>query len=318
MRGVIVDEDTLAADDLDLGTLLSIDMDWQRYSTTSADQLAQRLAGAEVVLTNKVVIDRALMMANPQLRYVGVMATGTNNVDLEAAAELGIQVTNVTGYGAPSVVQHCFALLLSLATRQRLYHRDVEAGRWQQSDGFCLLDYPIMELAGKTLVLVGYGELGQGVGRIAQAFNMRVVVCNTPGSPNQQAHRPALDDVLAEADVVSLHCPLTESTRNLIDQRRLEMMKSSALLLNTARGGLVDESALVAALRAGDIGGAGFDVLTLEPPVSGNPLLEDDIPNLIVTPHCAWGSQEARQRLVNIVADNLRTYLAGDSRNRVC
>ncbi|WP_426415827.1 2-hydroxyacid dehydrogenase [Aestuariirhabdus sp. LZHN29] len=317
MRAVIVDEGTLASGDLDLSALLSIDADWQRHDYTRPEQLAERIAGAEVVLTNKVVIGRELIKSNPQLQYIGVLATGTNNIDLQAAEECGVAVTNVTGYGAPSVVQHCWSLILSLATRQGSYHRDIRAGRWAASEAFCLLDYPIMELAGKTLLLIGYGELGQGVARIAKAFGMSVVVANTPGSPNQRADRPELEPALAEADIVSLHCPLTEHTRHLLDERRLGLLKPSALLINTARGGLVDEAALAAALRAGQLGGAGFDVLSTEPPKGGNPLLAEDIPNLILTPHSAWGSREARQRLVMIAADNLNAFLAGDSRNRL-
>ncbi|MCL6415646.1 D-2-hydroxyacid dehydrogenase [Aestuariirhabdus sp. Z084] len=317
MRAVIVDEGTLAAGDLDLSPLLETDARWQRYPKTAPGQLAERIAGAEIVLSNKAMLDRELIMANPQLRYIGVLATGTNNVDLEAAREQGVAVTNVTGYGAPSVVQHCWSLILSLATRQGLYHRDVMAGRWQSSDSFCLLDYPIMELADKTLLLVGYGELGKGVATIAKAFGMRVVVANTPGSPNQSPERPSLDDALGEADVVSLHCPLTEHTQNLIDARRLSLLKPSTLLINTARGGLVDEAALAQALRTRSLAGAGFDVLSTEPPRQGNALLAGDIPNLILTPHSAWGSREARQRLVNIAADNLKAYLAGESRNRL-
>ncbi|RRJ82306.1 D-2-hydroxyacid dehydrogenase [Aestuariirhabdus litorea] len=317
MRAVIVDEATLAAEDLDLSGLLSIEADWQRYPKTATGELAERIAGAEIVLTNKVVLDRSLIEANPQLRYIGVLATGTNNVDLKAAEACGVAVTNVTGYGAPSVVQHCWSLILSLATRQSLYHRDVVAGRWTVSDSFCLLDYPIMELAGKTLLLVGYGELGQGVARIAEAFAMKVVVANTPGSPNQRRDRPDLDAALPGADVISLHCPLTEPTLGLVDARRLGLMKPSALLINTARGGLVDEAALAAALRAGQLAGAGVDVLSSEPPRADNPLLGKDIPNLILTPHSAWGSREARQRLVEIAAGNLRAFLAGESRNRL-
>ena len=269
-----------------------------------------------MVVTNKVVLDRDTLAGAEDLRLVCIAATGTNNVDLAAARELGIAVTNVARYATPAVVQHVFALILALTTRLPDYQRAVAAGAWQRHDAFCLLDHPIRELAGRTLGIVGFGELGQAVARVADAFGMSVLIAQRPGGPPQAGRLP-LDALLPRVDVLSLHCPLTDATRGLIGARELGLMRRDALLINTARGGLVDEAALAAALRGGDLGGAGVDVLTREPPAEGNPLLAADIPHLIVTPHTAWASREARQRLLDEVAANIAAFLAGQTRNRV-
>ncbi len=308
MKGVILDWATLGLG-VDISPLTDIELEWAVYDMSAPEEVAERIQDAAVVLSNKVVITLAHMEALPTLRYIGVMATGMNNVDLEAARQLGITVTNVTGYGTASVAQHAFSLMLSLATSQPRYARASQDGTWAASPMFCLLDYPIMELHGRKLLIIGYGELGQAVARLAEAFGMDVMVAAIPGSPTHATDRIALDEGLAQADVVSLHCPLTEQTRHLIDSRRLSLMQPHALLINTARGGLVDEDALVAALKQGRLGGAGFDVLSEEPPVNGNVLLDSNIPNLIVTPHCAWASKSARQRLVNMAANNLQMFL---------
>ncbi len=268
------------------------------------------------MISNKVLIDRSLMAACTRLKLICIAATGTNNVDLEAAAELGIAVTNVTAYGTPSVVQHVFSLILSLATRQPQYREAVARGDWQRASQFCLLDYPIWELSGKHLGILGYGELGRAVARVAQAFGMQVLVAQRPGGP-PQAGRIPLEDLLPRVDVLSLHVPLAQNTRNLIGARELSLMQPHALLINTARGGIVDEAALADALIGGRLGGAGVDVLSKEPPSDGNPLLNPQLPNLILTPHIAWASLESRQRLVNEIEANIRAYLAGESRNRV-
>jgi glycerate dehydrogenase len=315
MRGVLLDLDTLG-DDLDLGRLeASLDA-WQLHPVTTPDEVAARIAGAEVVVSNKVVLDAATVAAADRLRFIAVAATGTNNVDLDAARAAGVTVSNVTAYGTPSVAQHVFTLLLTLTTRLLDYRAAVIDGRWAASPHFCLLDYPIRELAGKTLGIVGYGELGQGVARLAEAFGMTVLVAQRPGGP-AQAGRVPLDELLPQVDVLTLHCPLNEATQNLIGAQELAAMRDDAVLINTARGGIVDEAALAAALRTGTLGGAGFDVLTVEPPVDGNPLLESDIPNLIVTPHIAWAARESRQRLIDQVAENIERFRAGDPRNRV-
>jgi glycerate dehydrogenase len=313
---VFLDLASVDRGDLDLATLHRAAGPWATFPQTPAELTAARIADAAVVVTNKVVIDRAVMAACPGLRLVCVAATGTNNVDLVAAGERGVAVCNVTGYATPSVVQHVLALMLALTTRLAEHAAAARDGRWAASDLFCLLDFPFRELAGRTLGVVGYGELGQGVARVAQALGMSVLVAQRPGGPAQEGRTP-LDELLARSDVVTLHVPLADNTRGLIGARELALMKPDALLINTARGGIVDEDALVAALRAGRLGGAGVDVLAVEPPRGGSPLLEDPPPNLIVTPHVAWASREARQRLIDEVARNIEAFAAGEARNRV-
>ncbi len=310
MNAVFLDRSSLDFADLDLSPLEAVVDQLECHDRTLAGQVAERIADAQVVIVNKVVLDRAVLSGASALRLVCVAATGTNNVDLAAAAELGIRVCNCQAYGTASVVQHVFALLLGLATRLPDYQQAVARGDWQRSEQFCLLDYPITELAGKVMGIVGYGELGQGVARIAEAFGMQVRVAQRPGS-SATAGREPLEQLLAEVDVLSLHCPLTEATRNLIGAAELARMKPSALLINAARGGIVDEQALADALRAGRIAGAGVDVLSQEPPSAGNPLLAADIPNLILTPHSAWGSLEARQRIVQQLAATIAAWTRG-------
>lgn len=307
---------TIDLGDLDTGALQRLPFDWSFHPQTSPEQILERIRGARVVVSNKVALDRTLLDQAPGLELICIAATGTNNVDLQAARERGITVTNVTGYATPAVVQHVFSLILALTTRLIEYQTDVTAGAWQSSDRFCLLDHPIRELAGKRLGIVGYGELGRGVARVAAAFGMEVLLAQRPGGPPQQG-RLALNTLLQQVDVLSLHCPLTDATRGLIGPQELDRMRPDALLIDTARGGIVDEAALAAALRAGRLGGAGIDVLAQEPPVDGSPLLEPGIPNLIVTPHVAWASREARQRLLDGVAANIEAWLAGETRNPV-
>lgn len=317
-RGVILDLDTLHPDDLDLSDLYATLSDWTAYARTAPADAPAHLRRAEVAITNKAIIDAAALAQAESLRLVCIAATGTNNVDLAAAAARGIAVTHVTGYGTPSVVEHTFALILALK-RRLAEHRQAAMERWRKWPDFCVLDYPVTELAGRTLGIVGYGELGRATAAVGRAFGMEVVIARRPGgSGGDQAGRLPLGELLRVADVVSLHCPLTPATRNLIGAVELARMKPDALLINTARGGIVDEAALLAALRAGRPGGAGLDVLIEEPPRHGNPLLAADLPNLIVTPHIAWASREARQRLVDGVAANIRAFRAGEKRNRVC
>ena len=313
LSGVLLDRATIDSGDIDFSDLESIFPQWDFYDFTARQQVDERIRDTAVVVSNKVMLDEATLRSAPRLRLVCIAATGTNNVDLDAAQALGIPVCNVRGYATPAVSQHVFALILALTTRLLDYHAAVRAGRWQQSRQFCLLDYPIRELEGKTLGVVGYGELGQGVAHIAQAFGMNVLVAQRSGGP-PQPHRVPLDELLPQVDVLSLHCPLTATTRNLIGAREFAMMRTDAILINTARGGIVDESALADALQEGQIGGAGVDVLTEEPPVNDNPLLASDIPNLIVTPHSAWASRETRQRVIDEVAANIRAFLAGRPR----
>ncbi|MDP9785643.1 2-hydroxyacid dehydrogenase [Pseudomonas fluorescens] len=315
-RAVFLDHPSLDLGDLDLDPLRSCFSDLQLFARTTPDQVIERLKGATVAITNKIVIDAQAMAASPELKLILISATGTNNVDLAAARQHGITVCNCQGYGTPSVAQHTIMLLLNLATRLADYQKAVGEGRWQQASQFCLLDYPIVELAGKTLGLLGHGELGSAVGRLAEAFGMRVVLGQIPGRPARPDRLP-LEQLLPQVDALTLHCPLNEHTRNFIGARELALLKPGAFVVNTARGGLIDEQALAEALRSGHLGGAATDVLSVEPPVQGNPLLAGDIPRLIVTPHNAWGSREARQRIVGQMSENAQGFFSGTTRRVV-
>ncbi|UVW26867.1 D-2-hydroxyacid dehydrogenase [Massilia sp. H6] len=291
--------------------------DWQDHDGTLDDQVVERLAGATIAITNKVPLRAAALQQLPGLQMVAIAATGTDNVDLDACRAQGIVVSNIRDYSLVSVPEHCFTLLLALRRNLRAYVDDVEAGRWERSSRFCLLDHPIGDLAGSRLGIVGYGALGHRVAQLGRAFGMQIVA--TSRSPIQQdgVVQLPLDELLASADVVSLHLPLTPQTRHLIGQRELALMKRTALLINTARGGLVDEAALAEALRANQIGGAGFDVLSQEPPTSGNALLALRLPNFILTPHVAWASAGAMQTLADMLVDNIEAWVAGKPRNVV-
>ena len=313
MRVVFLDADTVGAD-ADLGPLHRAVAKLEVFGRTEADQINARLAGCDAVIVNKVELGEVHFAANPQLKLVAVIATGVNNIDLEAARRRGVKVVNVTHYGRDSVGQHCFTLILALATRLLDYVADVRAGQWSRSPMFCLMDHPIMELAGKTLGVVGYGDLGEQVARLGRAFGMHVLVAARPGQRAGEVDghpRLPLSELLPKVDVLSLHCLLSDETRAMINAETLALMPSHAFLINTSRGGLIDEPALADALRQGRIAGAAVDVLSSEPPSPDNPLLAADIPNLIVTPHCAWASREARQRTVDYTADNLLRYQAG-------
>ncbi|MDX1755347.1 MAG: D-2-hydroxyacid dehydrogenase [Marinobacter sp.] len=319
MKAVFLDAMTLGAD-VDLEPIERVTDSLTCHERTAPEQVLARLQGHDTVLTNKVVLTREHFEACPELKLVAVVATGVNNIDLEAARDHGVRVVNVVKYGRSTVAQHTMALMLALATRLLDYHRDVQAGKWAASDMFCLMGHRIIELEGRTLGIVGYGDLGRGVAERARAFGMKVLLGARPGQPRGEVdgyQRLPLDELLPKVDVLSLHCLLTEQTRHLIGVRQLQQMPAHALLINTSRGGLVDEQALADALRSGTIGGAGFDVLSEEPPRNGNPLLADDIPNLIVTPHSAWASQEARQRIVWITASNLEGFRSGTSAHYV-
>jgi len=321
MKGVILDVDSLGSGDVDLGPITGLPLSWDIYGTSQPEEIVERIADAEIVLTNKAPIGKAELLAAPELKYIGVLATGTNVIDLNATKAKGVVVTNVVGYGAASVVQHTWALILALTTKLPDYNVAALDGRWSESPFFCLLDFPVNELSGKVLGIVGYGQLGRKVADIGRAFGMEVQVASLPwrhgDNPGGQVDRMPFDQLLAKADVISLHCPLTEETRNLIGRKQLAMMKNSALLVNCARGGIVDEQALADALEDGVIAGAGVDTLTEEPPKNGNPLLNLDIPNLIVTPHSAWVAKESRQRLIAQVAENIQAFLAGEPTNVV-
>lgn len=287
------------------------------HDVTPDAEIPVRMAGAHIVMTNKLRISRALIEANPQLRFVGVSATGTNNVDLEAARDHTVAVCNVRDYCSRSVMQHVLAVILAHTHRVREFSRLAVDGSWSRTPQFTMLNYPIRELSGRVLGIVGYGALGRAVAQGAQAaLDMRVMIAGRAGQPAAPG-RVELDVLLREADVLSLHCPLTPQTANMISTRELGLMKRDALLVNTARGGLIDSAALVEALRNGVIGGAAIDVLPQEPPLDGNPLVDPSIPNLILTPHIAWAAKEARQRCLDEVAANIADFLKGGTRNRV-
>ncbi|CAE6894219.1 Glycerate dehydrogenase [Pseudomonas marincola] len=309
-RAVFLDHHSLDLGDLDMQPLKQVFDELELYPASTPEQVAERLQGAHVAITNKTPITAATLGACPDLKLVLVAATGTNNIDLKAAREHGVTVSNCQGYGTPSVAQHTLMLLLALATRLPDYHRDVAAGKWQTAKQFCLLDYPIVELEGKTLGMLGHGELGGAVAKLAEAFGMRVLLGQIPGRPARPDRLP-LDELLPQVDALTLHCPLNEHTENMLGERELNLMKPGAYIINTARGGLINEQALADTLRRGHLGGAATDVLVQEPPVNGNPLLSADIPRLIITPHSAWGSKEARQRIVGQMTENAQGFFNG-------
>ena len=310
MNAVFLDSASLDCGDLQLEGLKGAASSWDWYPSTSPDQVMERIADAEIVVVNKVKLGKPHMVHARKLKLICLAATGTDNVDLDAARELGIAVTNCQAYGTAAVAQHVLTLMLALSTRLISYHQAVQQGRWQQSPRFCLLDYPIAELEGKTLGLIGYGVLGRKVSELAKAFGMEILLAARPGTAASDGRLP-LETLLPQVDYLTLHCPLTEHTRGLIGTEELALMKSSAILINAARGGIVDEAALAQALDNGQIAGAGVDVLSTEPPTDDNPLLLCQHPNLIITPHSAWGSREARQRILLQLQENIQGFLDG-------
>ena len=318
LRAIFLDYGTVSCNgDLDPAALLRTLPDLELRTHTPAEVVPEAIADASVVMLNKARLDRAALEGAPSLKLVLLSATGTNNVDLAAARERGIAVCNLRDYCTASVVQHVLGVVLLLTHKLREYDQLVRSGAWQRGDQFCLLDHPIRELAGRRLGVVGYGTLGRAVARAANlALGMEVLVANRPGGARVTG-RHDLERMLPQVDVLSLHCPLTPDTQGLIDEARLAAMKPDALLVNTARGALVDSRALVDALRAGRLGGAAIDVLAQEPPVAGDLLLDTDVPNLIVTPHVAWAAREARQRCLDEMALNVEDFLRGGHRGRV-
>lgn len=282
--------------------------EWTDFPSTEPGQVVARLRDATIAITNKVPLRAADIAQLPQLKMIAVAATGMDNVDVDAAKAAGIAVANVRNYALDTVPEHAFMLILALRRNLLAYRADVEAGQWERSPAFCLLGHPIGDLAGSTLGIVGYGALGRAVARIAQGFGMHVMATSRSPVREEGVRDASLDELLAESDVVSLHAPLNEATRGMIGAPQLAGMKRSALLINTARGGLVDEQALAAALTDGTLAGAGFDVLAQEPPSPDNPLLRLRLPNFILTPHCAWGSAQAMQRLADILVDQVEAF----------
>jgi glycerate dehydrogenase len=324
MRAVFLDFGTVSHDDLDTTQLERVLPGITLHATSTDAEVDERITGVEFILTNKLNISRARMRAVPGLRFIGLTATGTNNVDLEAARELGIAVCNIREYCTVSVVQHVLGSILLLTHRLREYGQAAIDGTWSRSEQFTVPGAPIRELSGKVLGIVGYGTLGQAVAKAARdGLGMRVLVARRQGAAAAESSTPhspvrvTLDELLRNADVLSLHCPLTPATTGMIGRRELALMKPEALLINTARGALVDLDALVAALRGGDLGGAAIDVLPKEPPTEGSVLFGPGIPNLLVTPHIAWAAFEARQRAVDELALNVEDFLRGGRRGRV-
>ncbi|MEE9403454.1 MAG: D-2-hydroxyacid dehydrogenase [Algisphaera sp.] len=286
------------------------------HDRTTADQIRERAADADLLITNKTVLDAAVLGDLPNLRYVGLLSTGTNAVDLEAAKKQGVVVCNAPAYSTLSVAQHAFALLLQLTNNVAEHAAEVNAGQWANAKDFCFTRGPLHELDGRTLGIVGFGDIGQAVARIGAAMGMRLLVHSRTQKPTDLnitwVNKKTL---LKDSDVISLHCPLTPKTEQFVDAAALQAMKPTAYLINTGRGPLIDESALAKALQNGQLAGAGLDVLSAEPPASNHPLV--GVANCIITPHVAWATQAARQRLMAVVAGNVEAFLANTPRNQV-
>ena len=318
MKAVFLDFATVGSDELDISPLLEVLPCLEVFDNTAPDQVVERIAKAQVVFANKVRLTQDILNQTDAIRFIGLTATGVDNVDLAAAKENAVAVCNIRAYCTQSVVEHVFAVLLSLSHNIGRYNQSVRAGNWQKAAAFCMLEFPLRELSAMTIGIVGYGELGRGVERIARQFGMSVLIARRRGQdPAVEDGRTELRQLLRQSDVVSLHCPLTDENHDLISAAELRLMKPTAILINTARGGLVDSAALVDALSTGEISAAAIDVLPQEPPLDGNPLLDYAGDNLIVTPHIAWATVESRQNAINETALNVAAFLEGKERNRV-
>ncbi len=316
MKIVFLDESTITLDDdMDFANVRDLGS-FQTYNLTTPEQMPERAGDAEVVIANKALLQRETLEKLRKLQHIAVIATGYNNVDTKAARELGVSVSNVSGYGRYTVPQHTFALILNLAGKVMEYSRDVQNGDWEAQDSFTLMRYHTFELQGKTIGIVGFGAIGRGTAAIAEGFGMRVLVHDAFDFEHPTYENSSVEKLVEESDILTVHCPLTEQTRDLLGKRELKKMKRSAFIINTARGGIVNEEALLEALETGEIAGAGLDTLTQEPPRK-HPLLYRKDLNLIVTPHCAWSAKEARQRLIDEVAENIKAFQAGRERNIV-
>lgn len=287
------------------------------YDRTESGEIEERIGESRIVITNKTPITRELLEKKPQIRYVGVLATGYNVVDIEACRDHDIVVTNIPTYGTDAVAQFVFALLLELCNRVGHHDRRVKDGAWSRAADFCFWDYPLMELRGKTMGLIGYGRIGQATAKIAQAFGMEVIIYDLkkPEGTEEGMEFVYIDELYRRSDVISLHCPLTDSNRGMINEESISRMKDGVRIINTSRGPLIDEGALEKGLMSKKVAGAALDVLTVEPAREDNPLLKYD--NCIITPHIAWAPREARERLLNIAVENLRAYLEGKIQNKV-
>ncbi len=290
---------------------------WEEYPNSTADEALQRLQGATVAISNKVPLSRPLLQQCPELKLIAIAATGSNHVDLQACQELGIAVCNIRNYADITVAEHALMLMLALRRNLAAWQASVNAGEWQRSKQFCLMQHPVQDLAGSTLGIVGKGSLGESVARLARAFGMNVLFAERKPARQLRVGYTPFQEVLQTADVLSLHCPLTDDTRHLIGARELAQMKPGAILINTARGGLIDATALADALRTRTIAGAGVDVLESEPPVDGNPLLDVPLSNLIVTPHCAWLGSGALANLADQLIGHNESFFRRELRNRL-
>ena len=310
MKAVFLDYASLDQNDLNFKDLEKTFDEWEIYPSTSSEQLLERIQNVDVIISNKVVVNAEAIQQCPNLKLILISATGTNNIDLVQAKKQGVVVCNCQAYGTSAVAQHTLMLMLNLATSFKQYERAVQNGDWNKASQFCLLDYPIIELEGKTLGILGYGELGKAVAKLAEAFGMKILVGALPNRPVQENRIP-FNELLSQVDFSTLHCPLSTDTQNLIDAKAFDAMKPSAFLINCARGGIVNEQDLADALIAGKIAGAATDVLMVEPPKDGNVLLNSEIPNLLITPHSAWGSVDARQRIVQQMVENVEAFKKG-------
>ena len=295
----------------------SFDHEWIDFGETTPEQVVERLSEATIAICNKVQLRAEALSQLSKLQLIGIAATGVDNVDLAYCRSHNIAVCNTRGYAVNSLPEHALMLMLALRRNLIAYHADVKAGRWHEARQFCLLDHPIADLRGSTLGIVGFGTLGRSMAQLGRAIGMEVIVAERKNAPAVRADRVSFTDVLRLSDVISLHCPLTEETRNLIGPGELQQMKPGAILINTARGGLIDDHALLDALQNGRLAGAGIDVLRNEPPREGNPLLGVDLPNLIVTPHNAWASRQAMQTLADQLIDNLEAFMKREPQNLV-
>ncbi len=291
--------------------------EWIEFGETRADQIVERLQGATIAICNKLPLRESELSRLPGLKLIAVAATGVDNIDLDYCRDHEIAVCNARNYAGHSLPEHVFMLILALRRNLTSYLQDVRQGRWHTAKQFCLLDYPIRNLHGSTIGILGFGFLGRAVAQMARAFGMQVVVAEHKNAVGIREGRLPFEQVLEQSDIVTLHCPLNESTVNLLGKRELQQMKRDALLINTARGALVDAASLAHVLREGLIGGAGVDVLSLEPPADGNPLLEPGIPNLLITPHIGWASSEAMHALANQLVGSIESFMRGESRNRI-
>lgn len=290
---------------------------WFEYDSCDASEVAHRLGDSTIVITNKAPIDATVLEGAPHLSMIAVAATGVNNVDLEACRARGVVVSNVRGYAATAVPEHALCLMLALRRNLIALRDDVRGGAWSRAPGFCILDHRIQDLADSVVGIVGFGSIGQGTAKLCEGLGMRVLISEHRGRSETRPGRTPFETVLRQADVLSLHCPLTDANQGLIGRDALAAMKPTALVINTARGGLINEAALAEALLAGSIGGAGIDVLSKEPPIQPGALLKLDLPNLLITPHVAWASDQAMQALADQVIDNIEAFVAGTPKNTV-